>query len=73
MTKYLVTQRYQSGLYPGGLAAGDMVELEDALALSINRDSPGTLTAYVEPVEERNAEPAQDRMVHKASNRKAGA
>lgn len=71
--KYTAAQNYKSGLYPGGFAAGDILDLEDGLALSINRDSPGTLTAYVEPVDERKAEPAENRQVTKSHNRKAGA
>lgn len=65
--KYTATQNYKSGLYPGGFAAGDTLDLDEALASSINRDAPGTL---VEFVEERNAEPEQNRMVTKANNRK---
>lgn len=68
--KYTATQAYRSGLYPGGFAAGDILDLDEALASSINRDAPGTL---VEFVEERKQEPAENRMVTKASNRKVGA
>lgn len=68
--KYTATQAYRSGLYPGGFAAGDILDLDEALALSINRDAPGTLLPFVE---ERKAEPEQNRMVTKANNRKAGA
>lgn len=70
--KYTATQRYKSGLLPGGIAAGDVLDIDESLALSINRDAPGTLVEYVEPVEVRKAEPAENRMVTKASNRKAG-
>lgn len=43
MTAYLATQRYSSSLLPGGLAAGETVDLDDDLAAAINRDAPGTL------------------------------
>lgn len=68
--KYTATQAYKSGLYPGGFAAGDTLDLDEALALSINRDAPGTLVEFVEPVEEREQEPKQNRMVTKSHNRK---
>lgn len=65
--KYTATQTYKSGLYPGGFATGDILDLDESLALSINRDAPGTL---VEFVEERKQEPAENRMVTKSQNRK---
>ena len=43
MAAYLATQRYASGLLPGGVAAGETVELAVDLAEAINRDAPGTL------------------------------
>ena len=43
MTRYLATQRYASSYLPGGIAAGETLDLDDALAETINRDSPGTL------------------------------
>lgn len=68
--KYTATQTYKSGLYPGGFATGDILDLDESLALSINRDAPGTLVEFVEPVEERKQEPAENRMVTKSQNRK---
>ena len=68
--KYTALQAYRSGLYPGGFATGDILDLDEALALSIHRDAPGTLVEYVEA---RKAEPEQNRMVTKSNNRKAGA
>lgn len=66
MKKYLATQRYVSGLYPGGFAAGDILELEDALALAINRDSPGTLVANPDGVQA----PPEDRQMHAPPQRR---
>lgn len=50
MPKYLATQHYTSGLYPGGIVAGDVLDLEEGLAGSINRDAPGTLVPNPEGV-----------------------
>lgn len=73
--KYLAVQRYASGLYPGGFAAGDQINLDDALAADINRDAPGTLVLTVaepEPVAPRQVDaPPADRM-HRAPARKRG-
>lgn len=49
---------------------GDTVTFAPDFAEWLNRSSPGVLVPFVE---ERQAEPAENRMVTKASNRKAGA
>jgi len=66
--KYTATQTYKSSYLPGGIAAGEVIDLTEAEAEDINRDAPGTL---VEFVEERKQEPAENRMVTKSHNRKA--
>ena len=43
MTTYLATQRYRSSYLPGGVSAGETIDLDDETAEAINRDSPGTL------------------------------
>lgn len=45
MASYLVTQNYRSSYFPGGMSAGDTLDLDDDVAEAINRDSPGTLVA----------------------------
>ncbi len=50
MPKYLATQRYASSYLPGGIAAGEVIELSEAEAEAINRDSPGTLVPNPEGV-----------------------
>lgn len=59
MPKYLATQRYASSYLPGGVAAGEVIDLTEAEADAINRDSPGTLVPNPEGV----AEPASDRQM----------
>lgn len=49
---------------------GDVVAFDPEFAEWLNRCSPGVLVPFVE---ERKQEPAQNRMVTKANNRKAGA
>jgi hypothetical protein len=66
--KYTATQTYKSSYLPGGIAAGEVIDLTDAEAEDINRDAPGTLVPFVE---ERKQEPAENRMVTKSHNRKA--
>lgn len=63
--KYLAVQRYASGLYPGGFAAGDVLDLDEEHAGSINRDAPGTLVPYAEGMEA----PPADRQVKAAEKR----
>lgn len=65
--KYLALQTYKSGLYPGGFAAGDILDLDEAHAGSINRDAPGTLEAV--PDARAVEKPPSDRQVHAAKKR----
>jgi hypothetical protein len=69
--KYTATQSYKSSYLPGGIAAGEVIDLTESEAEDINRDAPGTLVPFVEPVEVRKQEPAENRMVTKSHNRKA--
>lgn len=88
MAKFKVGQRYSAnrdGQSVGGWPVGLVVDLDVELAMWVLRDSPGTLTPYVEatpeaepapgpetPVEEpaRDATPAKDRM-HRGGRRRA--
>lgn len=66
MPKYLATQRYASSYLPGGIAAGEVIDLSDAEAEAINRDSPGTLVPNPDGV----AEPENDRQMKAAPQRR---
>lgn len=66
MGRYRVGHDYLSGL--GQFAAGDVVELDDALAAHINRDSPGTLAAVTTTARTLEA-PPRDRMLKGAKKR----
>lgn len=60
--KYLVNWNYRSSI-GGPWLKGQSVEVDDALAVAVNNDSPGVLTAEVE-VQARVIEaPPADRMV----------
>jgi len=53
---YLVNHRYRAGLH--AFDEGATVELDDAVAEHVNRDSPGTLTPLgAEPAPELDVEP----------------
>jgi hypothetical protein len=66
--RYTATQSYKSSYLPGGIAAGEVIDLTESEAEDINRDAPGTLVPFVEV---RKQEPAENRMVTKSHNRKA--
>lgn len=73
MTTYIVQWDYASS-YGGPWSKGDRVELDDATAEAINRDSPGVLVAIPAKTPEPS-EPlpgAADRQVKTASKRAAG-
>lgn len=57
--KYLATQRYASSYLPGGVAAGEVIDLTEDEAEAINRDSPGTLVPNPEGVTEAPADRQQ--------------
>lgn len=45
MAKYVVMWKYASSYVDGTLKAGEVVELDEAVAEMINKDSPGVLVA----------------------------
>lgn len=73
MPRYLVNWRYSAyrdGVTYGPYAEGDTVELSEADAAWIDRDSPGVLAA--EKQAEREAKPTANRQ-HKGGRNRAGA
>lgn len=73
MARYTVARRYSSyrdGRQFGPWVGGEVVELDDADAQWLDRDSPGLLTPERAPVE-RAAKPAADRQHKGGRNRGA--
>lgn len=59
MAAYLVNHRYRAGLH--AFDEGATVELDEAVAAHVNRDSPGTLSPLAgEPEPEPDPEPDPD-------------
>lgn len=77
MPKYLVNHSYTSrgdGVQYGPWSPGDSVELLEAVAEWVNRDSPGTLSALPESTSEpaplaREAAPKPNRQARVPKNR----
>lgn len=76
MPKYLVNHAYASrsdGVQYGPWSPGDSVELLEAVAEWVNRDSPGTLSALPvatsEPAPVREAAPKPNRQARVSKNR----
>lgn len=65
--QYSVQWNYKSG-YGGPWHQGEIVDLTEAAAAQINRDSPGVLVLHVVPPMPPEA-PAVDRMVKRAKKR----
>lgn len=68
MPRYLVTHAYQTDRL-GPWVAGDEVELDDAIAAHVERDSPGTLQSATGQAERAVIEPPRDRMVRQSRRR----
>ena len=72
MSNYRATQRYASSYFPGGVAAGEVYDLDADVAEDINRDAPGTLEPVVatpEPEVREVKAPPHDRMVRPRNDR----
>lgn len=71
MPRYLVNHVYAcytDGIHYGPWTPGETVELLEAVAEWVNRDSPGTLKLVPEKTAEREASKVPDREVKKARN-----
>lgn len=72
MGRYTVVRRYRSftdGRWFGPFEPGAVVELSTADAEWVNRDSPGTLTPFVEPQPEPTPTPEPERQAPATPNR----
>lgn len=78
MAAFTVNHRYYSfsdGKHYGPYEAGAVVDLDQAEAQWVNRDSPGTLTAVAAKKAEDKVEqpPTQPNRAHKGGRNRAGA